>query len=181
MLKENIKNLRTAHGMSQEELAAKLNVVRQTISKWEKGLSVPDAEQLIHMADCFEVSVGELLGCEMDSAERANAAEIADRLEEINSDLAQRNRKNRRALRVVSLVLLVLTAALLMVELAPVIRGEITFMLSIPSYAGEAAVIGGADGPTSIFITNATPNWKGIILVAAAFIASVTGLVMSRK
>lgn len=181
MLKENIKVMRTSHGMSQEELAAKLNVVRQTISKWEKGLSVPDAEQFIHMAEIFEVTVGELLGSEMDAAERANAEEIAARLEELNADLAKKNRRSRRALRIVSLVLLLVTAALLTVELAPLIRGEITFMLSVPRYVGDAAVIGGADGPTSIFITNAAPNWKGIILTAAAFIASVTGLVMSRK
>ena len=39
MLNENIKNLRKSKGLSQEELAIKLNVVRQTISKWEKGVS----------------------------------------------------------------------------------------------------------------------------------------------
>ena len=38
MLNENIKNLRKAKGLSQEELANRLNVVRQTISKWEKGV-----------------------------------------------------------------------------------------------------------------------------------------------
>lgn len=47
MLKENIKTIRKAKGLSQEELAIKLNVVRQTISKWEQGLSVPDAEMLV--------------------------------------------------------------------------------------------------------------------------------------
>jgi len=181
MLKENIKTLRTAKGLSQEELAEKLNVVRQTISKWEKGLSVPDAEQLIQMAECFEVSVGELLGCEIDAAERANAEEIAERLEKIKADLAKKNRKSRRALRIVSLVLLILTLMLLFMELAPFIRGEILFMMSTPSYSGSAGVIGGADGPTSIFITNVTPNWRGVAAIAAALAASVTGLVMSRK
>lgn len=39
MLNVNIKNLRKAKGLSQEELAIKLNVVRQTVSKWEKGVS----------------------------------------------------------------------------------------------------------------------------------------------
>ena len=47
MLKENIKSIRKSKGLSQEELAIKLNVVRQTISKWEKGLSVPDSEMLV--------------------------------------------------------------------------------------------------------------------------------------
>lgn len=50
MLNENLRNLRKSKGISQEELAIKLNVVRQTISKWEKGLSVPDSEMLIKIA-----------------------------------------------------------------------------------------------------------------------------------
>ena len=66
MLNENIRNLRKAKGLSQEELAIKLNVVRQTISKWEKGLSVPDAGVLIHMAELLDVSVGSLLDIETD-------------------------------------------------------------------------------------------------------------------
>ena len=49
MLNENMKALRKSQGLSQEELAVKLNVVRQTISKWEQGLSVPDADMLIHL------------------------------------------------------------------------------------------------------------------------------------
>ena len=46
MLQENIKVFRKERGLTQEELAIRLNVVRQTVSKWEKGLSVPDAELL---------------------------------------------------------------------------------------------------------------------------------------
>ena len=62
MLNENIKNLRKAKGLSQEELAIKLNVVRQTVSKWEKGLSVPDSSMLISLANELDTSVGILLG-----------------------------------------------------------------------------------------------------------------------
>ncbi|MBC8924487.1 helix-turn-helix transcriptional regulator, partial [Escherichia coli] len=47
MLNENIKAIRKSKGLSQEEIAIKLNVVRQTISKWEQGLSVPDSDMLI--------------------------------------------------------------------------------------------------------------------------------------
>ena len=54
MLNENIKVIRKAKGLSQEELAIKLNVVRQTISKWEQGLSVPDADMLISISEVFE-------------------------------------------------------------------------------------------------------------------------------
>ena len=61
MLNENIKNLRKAKGLSQEELANRLNVVRQTISKWEKGLSVPDSSKLISLADELDTSVSILL------------------------------------------------------------------------------------------------------------------------
>ena len=54
MLKDNLKTLRKNKGLSQEELSVKLNVVRQTISKWESGLSVPDAEMLISISEVFE-------------------------------------------------------------------------------------------------------------------------------
>ena len=62
MLNENIRNLRKAKGLSQEELAIKLNVVRQTVSKWEKGLSVPDSSLLVLLAEEFDTSVSTLLG-----------------------------------------------------------------------------------------------------------------------
>ena len=50
MLNENIKAIRKAKGLSQQELAVKLNIVRQTVSKWEQGLSVPDADLLIALS-----------------------------------------------------------------------------------------------------------------------------------
>ena len=62
MLSENIRALRKSRGLSQEELAVKLNVVRQTVSKWEQGLSVPDADMLISISKVFEAPVGTLLG-----------------------------------------------------------------------------------------------------------------------
>ena len=62
MLNENIKRIRKSKGLSQEELAIKLNVVRQTVSKWENGLSVPDSSMLIMLADELDSTVSELLG-----------------------------------------------------------------------------------------------------------------------
>ena len=62
MLSENLKNLRKAKGFSQEELAARLHVVRQTVSKWEKGRSVPDAELLVRLAEELDATLAELLG-----------------------------------------------------------------------------------------------------------------------
>ena len=55
MLNENIKRIRKSKGLSQEELAIKVNVVRQTVSKWENCLSVPDADVLSHIAEVLEV------------------------------------------------------------------------------------------------------------------------------
>ena len=62
MLGDTIKKLRKKQNVSQEELALKMHVVRQTVSKWEKGLSVPDAEEVIRLAEIFQISVSELLG-----------------------------------------------------------------------------------------------------------------------
>ena len=62
MLNKTLKHFRTSHKMTQEELALKLAVTRQTVSKWENGISVPDADTLSKIADIFGVSVIELLG-----------------------------------------------------------------------------------------------------------------------
>ena len=94
MLGEKIKLLRQQHGYSQATLAEKLSVVRQTVSKWEKGLSVPDAEMLTRIADAFEISVAELLGAKLESDRDIN--EVAGQLAQINEQLAIRNRRWRR-------------------------------------------------------------------------------------
>ena len=58
---EKINNIRKMAGMTQEELAEKMNVSRQTISKWEKGISSPDLESVIVLCDLFEISLDDLL------------------------------------------------------------------------------------------------------------------------
>ena len=103
MFNENLVTLRKAKGLSQEELAVRLNVVRQTISKWEKGLSVPDADLLIRIADIFEVSVSELLGAKIENEEQLNA--VAEQLSRINEQLAIKNRRSRRIWKIVAVVL----------------------------------------------------------------------------
>ena len=60
-LSEKILSLRTGLGLSQEELAGKLEVSRQSVSKWETGQSVPDLDKLIKLADLFGVSVDQLV------------------------------------------------------------------------------------------------------------------------
>lgn len=62
MLKDTIKKLRTEQGLSQDELAERVHVVRQTVSKWERGTSVPDADSLMALARALGVSAAELLG-----------------------------------------------------------------------------------------------------------------------
>lgn len=97
MLGEKIRLLRKEKGLSQEELAIRLHVVRQTVSKWEKELSVPDAVLLQQMAEVFEVPVSELLNGEIpDGADKAGEPdrnEIALQLSRINEHLAIRNRR----------------------------------------------------------------------------------------
>ena len=86
MFGENLKTLRKQKGFSQEELATRLHVVRQTISKWEKNLSVPDADTLIRLAEILEVSVSELLGAKIENEN--TASDVAEQLSRINEQLA---------------------------------------------------------------------------------------------
>lgn len=104
MLGDNIKNLRKHKGFTQEELAIRLHVVRQTVSKWEKGLSVPDAEMLQRLADILEVDVKQLLGAGLDWEQNSN--EVVEQLARINEQLAIKNRRSRRIWRIVAIVLI---------------------------------------------------------------------------
>lgn len=98
MLNENIKAIRRAKGLSQEELAVKLNVVRQTISKWEQGLSVPDADLLLSLAEALETPVSTLLGETVAQPETDDLKAICEKLEVINLQLAQRKAARRKLL-----------------------------------------------------------------------------------
>lgn len=100
MFSENLKALRKAKGLTQEELAARLHIVRQTVSKWEKGLSVPDAELLIRLAEALDTTVSHLLGADIPEDE-ASRDRLAEQLSRINEQLAVRNRRGRFVLRLV--------------------------------------------------------------------------------
>ena len=96
MLKDNLKTLRKNKGLSQEELSVKLNVVRQTVSKWEQGLSVPDAEMLISISKVFDTPVSTILGENIDEKENNELKAISEKLEVINEQLAMnQKRKNK--------------------------------------------------------------------------------------
>ena len=94
MFGENLKAMRKAKGYTQQELAMKLNVVRQTVSKWEKGLSVPDVEILVEIADMLDTDVSVLLGKEVSGEESRD--EVALQLAKISEQLAIKNRKSKR-------------------------------------------------------------------------------------
>ena len=106
MLNENIKTIRKNKGYTQEDLASRLNVTRQTVSKWEKGLSVPDADLLVAMAEIFEVPVEELLGAEKASPQQIH--EITEQLSRINEQLAIKNRRARKIWKAVAISIIVL-------------------------------------------------------------------------
>lgn len=99
MLNENIKNLRKKNGISQEELAIRLNVVRQTVSKWENGLSVPDSEMLIALAKELDTSVSSLLGETAGEPVPDDIRTIAEKLEVINLQFSKQKRKKVRTVR----------------------------------------------------------------------------------
>lgn len=105
MLSDNIQRLRKEKGFTQEELATRIHVVRQTVSKWEKGLSVPDAAMLEKIAEVLETSVSQLLGAEIPSEKDRN--ELAEQLSRINEQLVIKNRRSHRIWKTVGIVLLV--------------------------------------------------------------------------
>ena len=96
MLKDNLKILRKNSGLSQEELSIKLNVVRQTISKWEQGLSVPDAEMLISISEVFKTPVSDILGENILEKEKNDVKVISEKLEVINEQLSMMQKQKRK-------------------------------------------------------------------------------------
>ena len=121
MFNENLKIIRKAKGYTQEELAIKIHVVRQTISKWEKGLSVPDADTLSKLADVLEIKVSELLGSEI--KEETNKNEVAEQLAKISEQLALKNRRHKRIWKVIGFILL----AVIVINMLLVVLGTVTY------------------------------------------------------
>ncbi len=114
MLQENIRAFRQKKGMTQEELASRLHVVRQTVSKWEKGLSVPDAELLIRLAEVLEVSVAQLLGGEAETATEEKPDAMIEQLSRINEQLAIKNRRAKRLWKIVAWILGAIAALIIL-------------------------------------------------------------------
>ena len=105
MLKDNLVILRKQKGLTQETVADRLHVVRQTVSKWEKGLSVPDADALQRLAELYEVPVSRLLGENIEDAD-PTPDRVAEQLAAINEQLVIKNRRARRIWKTIGIILL---------------------------------------------------------------------------
>ena len=167
MLNENMKTIRKAKGLSQEELAIKLNVVRQTISKWENGLSVPDSDMLISISEALETPVSVLLGETLEESNADDLKAISAKLEIINLQLAQRKtarRKMIRGLLVILCVVIVIIFAFLFVSGSPYLDWD----YSDP----ERAVVG--------VIWHAC-EWIFVRVAPIIFIGAIVGIFMTGK
>ena len=167
MLNENIKAIRKAKGLSQQELAIKLNVVRQTVSKWEQGLSVPDSDMLISLSEVFETPVSTLLGETVVETQVDGVKAISEKLEVINLQLAQRKATRRKMIH------------WLLISLCAVIAIIFAAVLALNSpYLGwnysdpETAVLGTAFHSFEWLFVRAAP----IILIGA-----IIGIFLTRK
>ena len=167
MLSENIKAIRKSKGLSQEELAIKLNVVRQTISKWEQGLSVPDSEMLISISAVFETPVSTLLGETLVETKAEDLKVISEKLEVINLQLAHRKAARQKAIHWFFIVLctaIVAAFAVLIVINSPYLGWN----YSQP----ETAVIG---------VVFHAFEWLFVRIAPLVFIGSIVGVCLTRK
>ena len=167
MLSENIRAIRKSKGLSQEELAIKLNVVRQTVSKWEQGLSVPDADMLISLSEAFETPVSTLLGETVMESEVDDLKAISEKLEIVNLQLAQRKTMRRKTLYwlLISLcAVIVLIFAVLIALNSPYLGWD----YSDP----ETAVVG---------VAFHAFEWLFVRLAPIIFIGAIVGIFLTRK
>ena len=166
MLNENLKAIRKSKGLSQQELAIRLNVVRQTISKWEQGLSVPDSDMLLTLSEALETPVSVLLGETIEPPKDDELKVISEKLELINLQLAQRKNVRRKMLHWLFLSLCAIVA-MGFVILAVLGSSYLDWDYSDP----ETAVVGAAfHGFEWIFVRVAP------VIFAGAFIGSILTL-----
>ena len=167
MLNENIKTIRKSKGLSQEELAVKLNVVRQTISKWEQGLSVPDSDMLISISEALDTPVSTLLGETVNEPKADDLKAISEKLEIINLQLAQRKTARRKMLHWLCIsvcAVIVLIFAVLATLNSPYMGWD----YSDP----ETAVVG---------VDFHAFEWLFVRLAPIIFIGAVVGFFLTRK
>ena len=181
MLCDNLRKLRRAKGLSQEELAVKLNVVRQTISKWEQGSSVPDSEMLMRIAAELDTTVNVLLGDPVDAEESSDLKTIAAKLEVLNEQFAKRNEARRKVWRAIFIAV----GALALFSLIQMVIKVVWLQIVINSVGnvGDAstAIIGGADGPTSILVATVTARYGVIAVAAIVVIVAIVGICKTKR
>ena len=105
MFAENLKKIRKDKGYTQETLAEKLNVVRQTVSKWEKGLSLPDVDMLSKIGNVLETDVNILLDGQITTTDQS---EIVKQLAKINEQLTIKNRRYKKIMKTIAIILLII-------------------------------------------------------------------------
>lgn len=176
MLSDNLKNLRKSKGLSQEELAIKLNVVRQTISKWEQGLSVPDSEMLILIAEKLDTSVNVLLG-ETITEDNSEIKAIAAKLELLNEQYAIRSDRRRKIWRAVFVAVIVLCSITVLFEIIDFVYWR-SVMEDINT---STSIIGGFDGPTSIYLSSVSIKTGTLIVAIVAMVISIIGLYKTNR
>ena len=167
MLKENIKLIRKSKGLSQEELAIKLNVVRQTISKWEQGLSVPDAEMLISISEVLETPVSTLLGEKISEFKVDDLKAISEKLEIINLQLSQRKKDRRKIVHWMQISLCIVIIVIF-ITLNLLNSPYLNWDYSNPEYA----VLG---------VTFHSFEWLFIRIVPVIIIGLIIGIFLTRK
>ena len=167
MLKENIKTLRKQKGLSQEELSIKLHVVRQTVSKWEQGLSVPDAEMLISISEVFDTPVSTLLGETISEKETDKLKEISEKLEVINLQLAEK-RESKRKFWHLFFIILSIVLVLIFIAIALIGNSYMEWDYNDP----EHAVLGVG---IHSFV------WIFIRIAPFVFVGSIVGICLTRK
>ena len=167
MLNENIKAIRKSKGLSQQELAIRLNVVRQTISKWEQGLSVPDSDMLVSISEVLETSVSTLLGETVMETEVDTLKAISEKLEVINLQLAQRKTTRRKILHwlLISMCMVIVIISAVLIAINSPYLG---WNYSDP----ETAVFGAA---FHVF------EWLFVRLAPIILIGSIFGIFLTRK
>lgn len=171
MLSENIQALRRAKGLSQEELAVKVNVVRQTVSKWERGLSVPDAEMLVTLSDVLEVPVSTLLGEtaveDADEPGNSDLKALAEKLEVVNLQLARSQAARRGVLYGAFVIVCTLTVACLIV-LASMGSPYLAWDFSDPETAVAGTLLHGSE-------------WLFACFAPVVVIGSAVGIAITRR
>lgn len=167
MLSENIKAVRKSKGLSQEELAVKLNIVRQTLSKWERGLSVPDSDMLIAISEALEIPVSALLGETITESKAEDLKVISQKLEIINLQFAKRKRTRQKLLH---WLMISLCAVTVMISAALIVLNSpyLNWDYSDP----ETAVLG---------VAFHSFEWIFVRLAPIVFIGSVVGIFMTRE